>query len=339
VDSHFSLGKIPNDTLKRTVFQYLGVPNERVICGPAVGEDAAVIKLPDRVLIVKADPITGALENIGWYAVHINANDVAVRGATPLFFLPTILLPENTESKQLEEICIGIDRAAKELGVSIVGGHTETAFNLPRPIVAGAMIGEMNEGEVILSSGAKAGDIVIVTKSAGLEGAAILATERYNQLRSLLPSSTLETAHNFIKRISVVREALLAARTGGVDCLRDPTEGGLLQALVEIAEASRTGFAIEEELVPVAEETRSICEAFQVDPLRLISSGMLVAIAKPSRANEILTELETNGIEASIIGKIVEKGRTLKKRSGEIQNVEDFVQEQLWYALRKELRG
>jgi hydrogenase expression/formation protein HypE len=328
------VGKVPNEILKKVVFGLTGVQNPHVVSGPAVGEDAAVIDYEGKLLVVKSDPITGAKSNSGWLAVHVNANDIAVRGARPLFYLSTIILPEGQSIETLEEICRGVDSAAKELGVTVVGGHTEVTSAVSRPLLCGTMIGEAEHGKIILSSGAKSGDTIIVTKSAALEGTAILASDRYNELKGIVGSKLLKSGQKFLRYISVVKEALVAAETGHVHSMKDPTEGGLLQALNEIAEASGAGYSIDSRLVPIEDETKRICEALSVDPLRLISSGMLIATVDRKNEDIVISRIREAGVNASRIGTIKEKGRTVLNLSGVAETPDEFIAEELWRALR-----
>nr|MDO8098092.1 AIR synthase family protein [Candidatus Njordarchaeota archaeon] len=328
------LGKVPNDILKRVVFKLTGAQSSRVLSGPAVGEDAAVIDYYDRLLVVKSDPITGAEKNVGWLAVHINANDIAVRGARPLFYLSIIMLPEKFERKTLQDICEGIDSAAKELCVTVVGGHTEVTSVVSRPILSGTMIGETQRDKVILTSGAKVGDTIIATKSIALEGTAILASDHYDRLRGSIDTKLLRRAQGFMKRISVVREALGAAETGFVNCMKDPTEGGLLQALNEVTEASHAGYSIDESLVPIEQETRKICEVLRVDPLKLISSGMLIATVPREKEEHVVSKIKEVGVNVTKIGVVTSKGRSLRRLTGKTETVEKNVREELWKVLR-----
>jgi hydrogenase expression/formation protein HypE len=328
------MGKVPNDILKKVVFKLTGMQSSRVLNGPAVGEDAAVIDYDDRLVIVKSDPITGAQKNVGWLAVNVNANDIAVRGARPLFYLSTIMLPEKHNHKILVEICEGIDLAARELGVMVVGGHTEVTSAVSRPVLSGTMIGETMRAKVILTSGAKIGDTIIATKSIALEGTAILASDRYDQLRRSIDTKLLRRAQEFIKRISVVREALAAAETGFVHCMKDPTEGGLLQALNEVAEASHVGYSIDESVVPIEPETSTICGTLRVDALKLISSGMLIATVPKENEESVVKRIKDVGIKVTRIGTITGEGRIVRRISGKTEIVNESVKEELWKALK-----
>ena len=175
-------GKIPPEKLKELVFNRLGAPGERVLIGADLGIDASAIDFGERVLVASTDPITGAEERIGFYAVNVNANDVATFGARPKWFLVSILLPEGSDEKTLEGIMEDLHRSASRLGIAIVGGHTEVTPGLKRPIVVGTMLGEVERGKLVTSNGAKPGDAIILTKWAGLEGTSIIASERAEEL-------------------------------------------------------------------------------------------------------------------------------------------------------------
>ncbi|MET1102225.1 MAG: AIR synthase family protein [Pyrodictiaceae archaeon] len=308
------MGKLPPALMEKYVYSRLGVRDPAVIVGPQVGEDSAVIDLGDgRVLVVHADGITGAVELLGWLAVHIVSNDIAVTGARPRWYLATLYLPEDADERVIDKITEQMDRAAREIGVMIVGGHTEFTPRLERPLVATTAIGVVDKGRFVRTSGAKPGDLVVMTKTAGIEGTAILASDFKDELlRKGVGEAVLERARGFLERVSVVREALLLAENKLVTSMHDPTEGGLLGGLSEIAYASGTTIEAWEEKIPVAPETREICRALGIDPLRLISSGVLVATVPREKAEKALGLLEREGLQASIIGEVVERrGNTL----------------------------
>jgi hydrogenase expression/formation protein HypE len=330
------LGKIPVDILKEVVFKNLGVEREEVVLGPSAGIDGAVIDIDDKSLIVSTDPITGAVEHIGWLAVNINANDVATFGIAPSFFLSCILLPENADKKTVETISTQIGKAAKELGIAIVGGHCEVTPGLSNPIVVGCTMGVTDKGNYVTAGGARLGDRLILTKSVGIEGTAILASDREEQLKKVIKPSTVESAKKFFDRISIVKEAITAFRTGGVNAMHDPTEGGLAGGVHEMADASNLGVKIFEEKIRVQPETNEVCSFFKIDPLQLISSGALLISAKPEFADKIVKKLEQKQIHASVIGEFLKNpnDRLLINKNGKIQALPRPVSDHLWLALR-----
>lgn len=328
-------GKIPVNILREVVFKNLGVKRKEVVLGPTAGYDGAVIEVGNSSLIVSMDPITGAIERIGWLAVNINANDIATFGVEPAFFFSCILLPEKADRQAIEAICVQMDTAAKELGMAIVGGHCEVTPELTNPIVVGCAMGLTEKGNYVTAGGAKPGDKLILTKSAGIEGTAILAADREEQLKKVLKPTMLRNAKKFYNNISVVKDALTAFKTGGVTAMHDPTEGGVSGGIHEMADASNLGVKIFEEKIHVQPETSKICEFFHIDPLQLISSGALLISAKPEFADKIIGELEQKQIHASMIGEFLEKSRhrLIVRKNGETQTLPRPISDHLWLAL------
>ena len=331
----FLTGKVPPDSLSQIVFRRTGAPNGRLLLGPALGEDAAIVRTRGKLLVLTTDPITGAQENAGWLSVHVNANDVATRGAKPIWFLCCLLLPERSGTDALKQIMNQVDQAAREISVTVAGGHSEITPGLHRPIIVGSMVGEITSGKYISTSGAKPGDKIILTKTIGLEGTAILAYDLREKLTESLGDDVIQRAKAFSRQISVVRDAMIAVKMGGVHAMHDPTEGGIICGLWEIGEASGTGMVVEESRIAVARETESVCDALGLDPLRVLSSGSLLIAARSNRANRITKSLQRNGIAASVIGEITkpEKGRIFVKRDGTRVNLELPARDELYKVL------
>ena len=296
-------GKIPIEILREVVFKNLGSPRKEVALGPAAGIDGAVLDLGDKNVVVSMDPITGAVERVGWEAINVNANDVATFGVEPAFFFSCIMLPEGVDSKIVETISRQMHSAAQDLGIAIVGGHCESTPGLANPIVVGCIMGLTERGKYVTAAGAKTGDKLILTKSAGIEGTAILASDRQAQLSKSFSQTFLETAKGFYKQISVVKDALTAYKTGGVHAMHDPTEGGVLNGVHEMADASGLGVRVFEDKITVEPETAKICRFYEIDPLQLISSGALLIAADPIAADKIIDKLCDAHIFADIIGE------------------------------------
>ena len=329
------IGKVSKDVLERLVFTCLGTPSDRLIIGPKVGEDAALIDMGDKILIAKANPITGAINRIGWLAVHVNANDVAVRGARPLWYMSIVFLPEGSKESLLETIMKDQHEACNEIGICVVGGHTEVAPDLNRPIIAGFMMGEVSKERFISTGGARPGDLIILTKGAGIEGTGIIANDLEDQLRTKVKPDVIDKGKLFLNRISVLEEALTASSIGGVTSIHTPTEGGVLNGLLEIANASGSGFRIYAEKLLVADETRIICEALGIDPLRLLSSGSLLIVAKPDAIEQVLYALIKKGINASIIGEFKEGESIIVDQNG-VESPAVFVEQDELFRILEE---
>ena len=328
-------GKIPIDVLKEVVFRNLGAQRKEVALGPRAGIDGAVIEVENKSVIVSMDPITGALERIGWLAVNVNANDIATFGVEPMFFLSCMLLPEKAEKKSVETISVQMNEAARNLGIAIIGGHCETTSGLRKPIVVGCMMGMTQKGKYVTAGGAKARDKLILTKSAGIEGTAILASDRRKQLGKSLSSRELTKAKSLFSQISVVKDAITAFRTGAVRAMHDPTEGGITGAIHEIADASGLGVKVFEEKIQVERETMKICRFYQIDPLQLIASGSLLIAAKPDSADRITRALARKGIPSEIIGEFTPspQDRKIIRKNGKTESLERPMTDQLWQAL------
>ncbi len=330
-------GKIPIDILKDVVFKNLGAPRTEVTLGPSAGVDGAVLDMGSKNAIVSMDPITGAVERIGWEAININANDVATFGVEPAFFFSCIMLPVNADSKIIDAISTQMHHAAKDLGIAIVGGHCEVTPGLTNPIVVGCIMGLTEKGKYVTAAGAKTGDKIILTKTAGIEGTAILATDREEQLQKVFSQHMLDDAKQFYNQISVVKDALTAYRTGGVHAMHDPTEGGILNGIHEMADAPNLGVRVFEEKITVEPETAKICRFYEIDPLQLISSGALLIAAEPEAAPKIIEKLAKEHIYAEVIGEFIQNlnKRILMKSDGSAEMLPRPVSDQLWVALSR----
>ncbi|MCL2642815.1 MAG: AIR synthase family protein [Candidatus Bathyarchaeota archaeon] len=330
-------GKIPIDILQNIVFKNLGVERREVILGPTAGVDGAILEIGDQSVIVSMDPITGALERIGFEAVNVNANDVATFGVQPAFLFSCIMLPEGATSQMVETISIQMGKAAKDLGIAIVGGHCESTPNLTNPIIVCCVIGLTKKGEYVTAAGAKDGDQLILTKSAGIEGTAILATDREVQLSKVLSPEMLQTAKNFYNRISVVKDALTAYQVGGVHAMHDPTEGGIFNGIHEMANAANLGLKIFEKEIVIELETTKICQHFEIDPLQLISSGALLIAAEPKATPKIIKALKQQNVYARVIGKFTNNPKEclLETKKGTTQTLPKPITDQLWTALTR----
>ena len=301
-------GKLDPAALGRLVLGRLGTRCDDVVVRARLGEDAAAIAFGDEVCVLSSDPITGAGAEAGWYGVHVACNDVAAMGARPVGVLATLLFPESAVEEDVARTMDDVHRAALELGVEVLGGHTEVAPGLAAPILSMTAVGRARRDRLVTSDGARPGDALILTKAAGLEGTAILAADLADRLRGRLDPETLDRAQALSRRLSVVPEGLLAAELGAT-AMHDPTEGGVLGALWELAVASGLGYVVDAAAIPVLDETRQVCAALGADPLRLISSGaLLVACPDPGR---MTAGLRAAGIPATRIGELTERERTL----------------------------
>jgi hydrogenase maturation factor len=260
-----------------------------------------------KYLVAKTDPITFTEELIGWYAVNINANDIATLGARPRWFLATLLLPESRTTAQLARgIFREILQTCRGLGIALCGGHTEITAGLERPIVVGQMLGEVKKSALVRKESQQPGDNIILTRGVAIEGTSILARAKGTELQKKVGRATVNRAKRWLQDpgISVIQDARLALRSGDIHAMHDPTEGGLLSGLAEIALAGRVGLRVCKEKIPVLAETLAFSRALKFDPLALIASGALLVVAAPTSAPHLLQTYARQGIPAAIIGEI-----------------------------------
>lgn len=306
--THLPVGKLPPDLLARLLAK-APIFDQRVLLGPGVGLDCAVIEFGDRLLVLKSDPITFAADQIGWYAVQVNANDIATTGATPRWMLATLLLPEGGATREnVEQISEQLFLACREIGVSLVGGHTEVTAGLDRSILIGTMLGEVSREALVTPRGAHPGDSLCLTKGVPIEATALLAREFPERLKSVLSEAELRQAQGFLHNpgISIWRDAQIAVAAGLVTAMHDPTEGGLAAALWELAEASHCSLLVDPTAVLLPPLSEKVCRAFDIDPLASIASGALLFTAPPADIPAILAALEAGGISCREIGHVLE---------------------------------
>jgi hydrogenase expression/formation protein HypE len=270
---------------------------------PGIGEDCAVIDFGNYECILSTDPITAAVKDIGRLAVHISCNDIAANGVEPLGLLLAIMLPEGTTKSEINEIMAQAGKASQELGVEIIGGHTEVTPAVTKPVIVSTAIGRGAKWSSQNAENMVPGDLVYVTKSVGLEGAGIISMDREEELKNVLTSDELEKAKGFIELVSVVGEGVLAGKIG-TNGMHDITEGGVLGSIWEMCQIAKVGAEIHVDKIPVEDVTKKICEAFDIDYLRLISSGSMMIMVSPEKQVKMEEGMEEANIPFTLIGTI-----------------------------------
>jgi hydrogenase expression/formation protein HypE len=297
-------GKLDFDDLRNIILNNKTIKRKEVKVRNDVGEDCAIIDFGDCEGIFSTDPITGANENAGKLAVHVNCNDIASSGGEPIGILVTILAPTSSSIEEINTVMHEIDEEAAKIGVEIIGGHTEVTSAVNKMVISVTVIGKNKKGKSIKTAGAEVGDDIIVTKSIGLEGTYILINDYEERIKKILSKEEIKFGKTLIDKISVLEEGKIGGEFG-VNSMHDITEGGLLGGLFEVAMASDKGFKILKDKIPMLDITKKVCEEFQIDPLRLISSGSMLITTK--NGEELIKKLNDKGIDSSIIGTICEK--------------------------------
>ena len=331
------VGKLKHNLLKQLLPTHIN--NTEVVVGPQLGEDAAVIKLGDNYLVATSDPITFATEDIGWYVVCVNSNDIAAMGAVPKWLLVTLLLPEDATTPAIvRDIMAQLTQACAEFDIALCGGHTEVTPAVTQPVVIGQMMGVTHKNALFTSADARVGDTLILTKGLGIEATAIIAREREAQLREKCDAQFLEQAKNYLMHpgISVLRDSQIAIATGGVHAMHDVTEGGVSTAAYELATAAGLGVVLYSDKLlgsPIlyGDITRTLCDMFELNPLGVISSGAMLIASEPEKGETICQALDTAGINADIIGKFLpsEDGFWLEDTTGTQQPLPVFETDEI----------
>ncbi|MDW7759253.1 MAG: AIR synthase family protein [Acidobacteriota bacterium] len=335
-----AIGKIDTRTFNSLFLNRLGRKDRTVLVPPMTGVDAAVIDIGGgKVLVVAEDPIFTMprlpLEMFGWFTVHIGASDVAVMGVKPRYMTYTLLLPPDTPRKDLKTIAESIHKAALELGIAIVGGHTGYYPGFAAPTIGGITVfGIARKGAYVTPAGARPGNAVLLTKGPAVEAAGLLAVLREEELRKNHPAVLVSKAKALCSRLSVVDDALTAMRAGGVTAMHDATEGGVIGGLFEIAAASGVGMDVDENLFVYPDEIRMVCEALDIDPVKSIAEGSLLVSAERGAETKILRALKRRGIDASVIGEVTAdpKRRSLRRRNGKSVPLAVPAQDPFWPA-------
>jgi len=305
-------GKLDSELLKELVFNNITFRRPEVITRPGIGEDCAVVDFGEYDCVLSTDPITGAVNEIGRLAIHISCNDIASNGVEPLGILLSCMLPVGTSKEDVDQIMKQAAHESAKIGVEIIGGHTEITDAVNKPVIVSTAIGRGLRGSSQSAKDMKAGDYILVTKQAGMEGTGIIVSDHPDKVKDILSPDEMQQALKMLDQVSVVKEGLIAGEIG-TSGMHDITEGGVLGSVWEMCEVSDTGAEIWKEKIPVSDVTKKICDHFNIDWLRLISSGCMMIVASPDKKDLIMDRIQKSGIAISCIGRVRDKsfGRIL----------------------------
>ena len=294
-------GKLQPDILKQKVLNFTGALRDDLLVGGGIGEDAALIKVPEGILVAASDPVTGAGKNAGSLLVHINANDVACKGANPSWLIVTLIIPDKLGEKFIEDIMREIHETCARMNIAIAGGHTELTNKYDEPVISGTMLGltryELNTKKIC------DGDLILATGHVGLEGMSIIADDREDLFTGIFTQDELNTIRSWKNDLSVIEPAKILREFSRY--MHDPTEGGLNGALYEIQEACNLRLELYDKNIPVSSLTLRASIKLNFNPRNLISSGMLIAVIPPEKILQAQAKLRANNINSSVIGKFV----------------------------------
>lgn len=329
------VGKLDTKVLKNLVIDEITYKRPEIKTGAGIGEDCAVIGFGQYDCVISTDPITSSISDIGRLAIHVSCNDIASNGIQPVGITLAVMLPVGTCEEDISLLMKQAAKAAKECRVEIIGGHTEITEAVNQPVIVSTAFGKSISGASQSALEMKPGDLIFMTKSAGLEGTGIICSDREAELKDVLSKEELERGKNMLDRVSVVREGVICGEIG-TSGMHDVTEGGVLGALWEMCQVSDMGAEVFEAEIPVDKVTEKVVRHYGIDCLRLISSGTMLIIAHPAKKTDIMNKLRDEGIEVSCIGGITEreKGIKLLTKTGEVLDVEPPGSDELYKAIR-----
>ena len=327
------IGKLPNAVLEEIVINNIKYKRQEVLLGSKVGEDTGIVDFGDDYCVVSTDPITGATKNLGKLAVYVTLNDAATKGAEPIALLITLLCPVDTKKEEIDLIMKEASEAAKEEKVEIIGGHTEITDAVNRIIINSTVLARLKKQYLLDYNDIRIGDKLIVTKYLGLEGTNILVNELGEKAFDILTKDEIELSKQIIHNISVVKEGKIGKENGAL-YMHDITEGGLYGAVWEASNAIGKGIIIYEEKIPLLKVTRKICDVFEINPFKLISSGSMLMIVPKERLDEIIFSLGKDNILATCIGEIVEDS-VVSIKEGLEKPIESPKSDELYKALKE----
>lgn len=328
-----NIGKIPENVLKRSILKKIDCKRSEILVGANVGEDCACLQLKeDEILVLSTNPYIIKDRDNAADAVTLAMNNVASEGAEPIAVMIDALLPENTEESDIKKMTDDAVAAGNALSIALIGGHTEITDAVSRPVLSLTGIGKVKKESLVVTSGAKAGDDVVITKWIGLEGTVCLVKEQEEKLLTKFPAKMIYDAGNFAKHLSVVPEAATAVKSG-VTAMHDLSKGGVFGGLWELAESSGVGLLIDLRKIPVKQETIEICNFFDINPYEMLSGGSLLCTSRDG--NKLVLDLKEAGIEASVIGKCTDNNDRVLINGENKRFLEPSRNDEIFKALKK----
>ena len=323
-------GKLDSNLLKELVFDKITYRSDNVKVRPGIGEDCAVVDFGEYECVMSTDPITAAVNDIGRLCIHITCNDIASNGIQPLGIMLAVMLPEGTTEEDVAHIMSQAAETAGNLGVEIIGGHTEITPAVKQPVIVSTAIGRALSGHSQSGNDMNEGDYIMMSKSVGLEGSGIIACDYEKQLEDVLGTEEIQHAKSFLDRVSVVAEGVAAGKVG-THGMHDVTEGGIMGAVWEMCQIAGKGAEVWEDEIPIEPETEKICAYFGINPMRLISSGSMVIVTPEDKKDEMLAAMEDAGVRCTVIGRIRDKSfGIMQSREGVLSEVEPPYADELY---------
>jgi hydrogenase expression/formation protein HypE len=294
-------------------------------------DDSAVFEAKGRIAFTTDSHVVQPMffpgGDIGRLSVCGTVNDLAVMGATPLYLSLALIIEEGLSKEELKRVVNSIKEAADEAGVKIVTGDTKVVNrgNADKLFINTAGIGIIPDGVNISGHNAKPGNKIIISGTIGDHGIAVLSKREGIGFETDLESDSAPLNKMIAEMMQV---------SDKINCMRDPTRGGLSSTLNEIAAQSDVSIRIDEEKIPLRREVSAACEMLGLDPLYIANEGKVVAVVEAVDADKIVEQMKKNkyGQNAAVIGEVTEKHAakvTLKTALGTSRIVDMLVGEPL----------
>ena len=321
-------GKLKESAFKRSVLKQLHTRRKDTCVAPAIGGDFGAMSIgEDMAVVLSSEPITLTRDAIGSHAIIAACNDIACSGAEPMGVSVTMILPTSVNEEELRDMIKDMEGACESCGVDIISGHTEVSRAVKEVLVVVTAMGVIEKKNMIHSSQMCSGMDIIATKWVGLEGTAILAREKEEELRSRYAQPFIDKAKTFEEMMSILPEAAVAIKSGA-SAMHDVSEGGVFGALWEFAQSAGVGLEIDLKKIPIRQETIEICEFLDLNPYKILSGGSLLIATKDG--NALVMELEKNGIPAVVIGKATESNDRVLVNEDERRFLETTQTDEIW---------
>ncbi|MPW24924.1 AIR synthase [Alkalibaculum sp. M08DMB] len=314
------IGKLSNDQLSELIFSKINHRDKRVLVGSGIGEDCSIIDFDKNLCVISSDPITATSNNIGKLGVYVSCNDIASKGVRPFAIMVTVLAPPSIEVDEIKTVMDDIIKVCNELKIELVGGHTEVTDAVNRMVLSITAIGSGSKENLIDEQKIENGDLLLMTKYAGCEGTSILYSDFRYKFEDTLTEQDKKELNFLGSSLSVIEEGLIAAEIGA-KYMHDATEGGILGAAWEMAEKSKIGVEINIEDIPILSVTRKITDLLSLDPLKLISSGVMLIVVAKNKKNHMIKTLESNGINTQVIGTFKEGNSRVLYKNGTVEKL------------------
>ncbi|MGY5846147.1 AIR synthase-related protein [Salegentibacter sp. HM20] len=308
-----NLGKIERNLVDGFIKQKSGFKRDEVKLGPGFGQDVSLVELPgEMTLAMTSDPLSLipglGLEESAWLSVHLMTNDMATTGFAPMYGQFVLNLPASFSKSDFKLYWNHIHNICEDIGIAITGGHTGFIDGQNSTIAGGGtLVSLAPKSSMKLSKNANVGDSILVTKSCAISSAAILAMSFPETVKNKAGIDIYWQACESFYHTSSLKEALtvMNGNADKITAMHDVTEGGVLGAIYEMAVASNNGAQVHDELLPIQDIQKQVCDIFDLDSRFCVGAGSMIISCTPGNEREIIESLGKQNITCAQVGKFI----------------------------------